>query len=622
MRVSGSVLAFALILSGPSAASAAGTYVPAPQRADAAYEASRDVVYVTNGRSILRWSVSLGAFLSAWTLDASDATVSGSLLGADLSPDGNTLAVADAARSASQNWIWLVDLSTGTASRVRFSLAFQEAGTFSVAYGADGALFVTGSFDGDGFVPVRRYDPRTGATTTVPIPPFGTITQDAMLAATGDASGVGFVQTTSDGPFGRIRVADLDVISKGGYTDGTSAFNFEIGANADGSQYAIPTSSGTYVADGSLAKTNTGNPIGPDVNSQPVGVVYDPVRPLVYFAWKGSKEVRAYDASSLAQTSAIDVGSYFTDVASTAYRHGRLKLSRDGSLLMATVGDPAVPASAIGVQVVRLYAPLAAVSSTYPDAGAQPTAVTLGGSIGIPATLVYSIVQPPVHGSLSGTAPNLTYTPGPGYNTHDGFTYQVRYGRATATGTISIGVDQAPVASNGATTLDEDTSADVTLRATDADGDALTYSIVTPPAHGTLSGTVPNLVYTPAPNYNGSDQLTFQASDGQLASNAAAVTFTVRPVNDPPVARNDAAATKRNTAVTIAVLANDSDADGDALTIVSATAPKNGTAAIAGSGIRYTPKSGFTGTDSFSYTISDGHGGTASATVTVTVTKS
>ena len=64
----------------------------------------------------------------------------------------------------------------------------------------------------------------------------------------------------------------------------------------------------------------------------------------------------------------------------------------------------------------------------------------------------------------------------------------------------------------------------------------LTFSIVTPPAHGTLTGTLPNVTYTPAANYNGPDSFTFRASDGSLVSNTATVSITVAPVNDAPVA--------------------------------------------------------------------------------------
>ena len=74
----------------------------------------------------------------------------------------------------------------------------------------------------------------------------------------------------------------------------------------------------------------------------------------------------------------------------------------------------------------------------------------------------------------------------------------------------------------------------IVLAATDQDGDQLTYSVVGGPSHGTLSGTAPNLTFTPAANYNGPDSFVFDANDGRFASNLATVSITVTPVNDPP----------------------------------------------------------------------------------------
>jgi PKD repeat protein len=91
------------------------------------------------------------------------------------------------------------------------------------------------------------------------------------------------------------------------------------------------------------------------------------------------------------------------------------------------------------------------------------------------------------------------------------------------------------------------------------------------------------------------------------------------PENDPPVAVDDAASTDEDVAVTVNVLANDSDPDDDALSVLSVTQPANGSAVNNGGSVTYTPNAGYSGIDTFSYTVSDGNGGTNSATVTVTV---
>ncbi|HYT89917.1 MAG TPA: Ig-like domain-containing protein, partial [Gemmataceae bacterium] len=115
--------------------------------------------------------------------------------------------------------------------------------------------------------------------------------------------------------------------------------------------------------------------------------------------------------------------------------------------------------------------------------------------------------------------------------------------------------------------------------------------------------------------------ITVRVTDNGTPVRSATRTFTVtvNEVNFAPVANDDSALTNENTAVLINVLANDTDTDGDTLTITSAGPAGNGSAAIENGRIRYPPNANFLGADSFSYTISDNHGGSASATVTVTV---
>jgi len=116
------------------------------------------------------------------------------------------------------------------------------------------------------------------------------------------------------------------------------------------------------------------------------------------------------------------------------------------------------------------------------------------------------------------------------------------------------------------------------------------------------------------------DSFTYMVSDSHGGNDAATVTITVNGVNDPPVAVNDSAITKKDTSVVIDVLSNDSDLDsGDILTVDSVTQGTNGSVSHNGSYITYTPSAGFNGTDSFEYTVSDGKGGTDTATVNVTV---
>ena len=146
---------------------------------------------------------------------------------------------------------------------------------------------------------------------------------------------------------------------------------------------------------------------------------------------------------------------------------------------------------------------------------------------------------------------------------------------AVVTINIAAGPNVAPVASAQSITTAEDTAKAANLSGTDIDGNALTYTVVTPPAHGTLSGTSPNLTYTPATNYNGSDTFWFKANDGALDSELAAVAITVTPVNDAPVASAQTVAATEDTAKSITLSAF--DADIDPLTYSIVVSPLHGT---------------------------------------------
>jgi hypothetical protein len=156
----------------------------------------------------------------------------------------------------------------------------------------------------------------------------------------------------------------------------------------------------------------------------------------------------------------------------------------------------------------------------------------------------------------------------------------------------------------------------------DPDGDALIVtSVITAPANGSAANAGSSIVYTPNANFSGSDSFVYEISDGRGGVASAAVTVNVdAQVNLPPVAAPDTATTDAGVAVTIAVLANDSDPDGGTVSVVGASSGSNGSTVLnLGGSVTYTPNAGFSGSDSFSYSIADGQGGTALGVVTVTV---
>jgi hypothetical protein len=243
--------------------------------------------------------------------------------------------------------------------------------------------------------------------------------------------------------------------------------------------------------------------------------------------------------------------------------------------------------------------------------------------------LTYAIVAQPAHGSLSGAAPNVTYTPSPNYNGPDSFTFKATDARGAASNiaTVSISVtsvNDPPVAVDDSATTPQDLAVTIPVldNDSDPDGDALIVTAVTDPSNGavTISADGKTVTYTPNLGFTGSDSFTYTISDGRGGTDTADVTVTVNPVNHAPVALDDEATTDEDMAVTIDVLANDTDPDpGDTLTVISVTQPGNGSATNNGTSVTYAPKKDFNGTDTFTYTASDGRGGTATATVTATV---
>jgi hypothetical protein len=217
----------------------------------------------------------------------------------------------------------------------------------------------------------------------------------------------------------------------------------------------------------------------------------------------------------------------------------------------------------------------------------------------------------------------VTYTPTTDYVGADSFTFTANDGTLTSTpATVSItvnAVNTAPVANAQVVSTAEDTAKDITLAATDVDGDALTYSIVTPPTHGSL-GTITgsSVTYTPAANYNGADSFTFTANDGSLTSAPAAVSITVTAANDAPVANAQAVSMAEDTAKDITLVAP--DVDGDALTYSIVTPPTHGSlGTITGSSVTYTPAANYIGADSFTFKARDSTADSNVATVSITI---
>ncbi|MFA0858382.1 tandem-95 repeat protein [Vibrio parahaemolyticus] len=182
-------------------------------------------------------------------------------------------------------------------------------------------------------------------------------------------------------------------------------------------------------------------------------------------------------------------------------------------------------------------------------------------------------------------------------------------------------INDAPNAENDVITTEEDTAVtiDVLVNDSDVEGDALSIqSASVPKEQGTVEVVDGKLVFTPAENFNGEATISYIVTDGDLTDEAK-VSVTVTPVNDSPVAVDDTTSIQEDTAVTIDVLTNDTDVDGDKLSIESASVPKEqGTVEVVDGKLVFTSAENFNGDAEITYTVTDGQL-TDEAKVTVTV---
>ena len=268
-------------------------------------------------------------------------------------------------------------------------------------------------------------------------------------------------------------------------------------------------------------------------------------------------------------------------------------------------------------------------------------------------TLTFTKGSNPANGTVTVDAQgNWTYTPNKDYNGADSFTITVSDGKGgTATATVDIGVTPLndppkfedpsngnpnidPVTGHYKATTDEDEPVSGKVSASDVDGDALSYVKGSNPTNGTVTVDAQgNWTYTPNKDYSGSDSFTITVSDGKGGTATATVDIGVTPVNDPPkfedpsngnpnidpVTGHYTAKTDEDKPVSGKVAAT--DVDGDTLTFAKGSNPANGTVTVDDKGNwTYTPNKDYNGADSFTITVSDGKGGTATATVDIGVT--
>ena len=235
-----------------------------------------------------------------------------------------------------------------------------------------------------------------------------------------------------------------------------------------------------------------------------------------------------------------------------------------------------------------------------------------------------TVVAGPAHGLMQyGADGAFTYTPEQDFHGTDSFVYRASDSSLAESPDTTVvitvnSVSDAPVPTGDNYDLDEGTTLAITAPGvlqndSDGDGDTLHSAVATPPANGSVVlGTNGSFTYIPDANFHGTDSFSYTANDGSTESSPAVVVLTVHAINHAPTAADDnymiEQDTPRDVPVGLGVLANDSDPDaGATLHATVVTGPQHGTLVLADDGhFLYTPDSGYTGPDSFTYEVSDG----------------
>ncbi len=333
-------------------------------------------------------------------------------------------------------------------------------------------------------------------------------------------------------------------------------------------------------------------------------------------------------------------------------RNGALTLSPDGAFMYVpdadfagtdrftyTVSDGLLTSALaqVSLTVLQVNDSPVAVNDTYTADVDETIIVQAPGILAndtdvennpLSARQVSTVTQGTLDFRLDGS---FIYTPNAGFKGDDQFTYRATDGTLSNIATVILRIrstNNPPVSVNDTYSLIHDTilsvpAPGVLSNDADADGNTLTAALATPPQNGTLVLRLNgSLTYTPNAGFAGTDTFTYRAQDADTTSGIATVTLNV--TNTPPIAENDSYSISQNNTLGVAapgVIANDRDGDGDApLRSTLDVPPANGTVTLNADGsFVYTPNTGFTGTDTFTYRITDGIDNSEPGMVEITV---
>ena len=570
---------------------------------DYGYIAAMDEVVISDDSVPVAVNDSFGSPHGATTVDLP-------VLDNDFDADGNTLAIINPTLGGT-----ISSSLGGTVSNVGGTLQFAPNGTtgtdsftYTISDGYGGTSTATVAIDLDNSAPVAADDtygsPHGATTVDLPVLDNDSDADGDTLTITSPTLG-GTISSSLGGTVSNVG-GTLQFSPNG--TTGTDSFTYTISDGNGGTS----TATVSIVLD-NQAPVATYVEVDTDGSSDPI-------------------EIDVLNNASDADGDALTVSGY------TSPTKGSVALSGDRTYFTYTPGTGTTGTDTFTYTVSDGYggtstatvivhldneAPVAVDDSvTTSPHGAAITIAVLDNDTDLNGdTLSITGHTTPSHGSVTVNGDGtITYTPTGGATGTDSFTYTISDGHGgTSTATVTIDLDnQAPIAGNdtygsphGATTvvlpvLDNDI---------DPDGDSLSITSHTTPTHGTLTvngdGTI---TYTPNYTYT-SASFTYTVSDGYGGTSTA--TVTINYANQAPVATNDTFGSPHGGTEVLDVLGNDTDADGDSLSITSHSTPAHGTVTINGDDTISYETTTTTGTDSFTYTISDGHGGTSTATVTL-----
>ncbi len=263
-----------------------------------------------------------------------------------------------------------------------------------------------------------------------------------------------------------------------------------------------------------------------------------------------------------------------------------------------------------------------ALDRTVAVAEDTPITITVTCTDGDNDELLYQLLDGPQHGAYQWLPPNtVIYTPTVDFVGTDSFTFRSHDGQAASNVSIialTVGaVNDAPLALAQTISTTRNSNASVLLLGTDVESDTISYTLVSSPTHGLLSGAVPDLLYTPENNFVGADSFQFQASDPQGAATLATINITVLPTNTAPLAESIMLTTSEESAVAVNLTASDAENDNIIYTLV--TSPTHGLLTGEGTDWIYTPNAGFIGADIWTFKTSDGQADSAVATIVINV---